>query len=426
MVDYVVCALTNLFRMYLIRRFIIAFLNRSRTDKWKEIVAFMGFYTINTALFWEFHTVWVNILSNLIGISIIVALYTKSVRTNIFVVSVIYFINASCDVVATLLFVNYQDGKPHNQLCFIMTVLLICISENLTEKVIATPQNAETVQSLPLILVPVCSISVICFLGYSKACGDFVRIVVSIGFLIINFLMLCLYDLLLRSVSQKYETDALKQKVQVYANQLNVILQSEEKIKILKHDMKHHMNELKLLANRQHVEGIQEYIDHIESFVENPDEICSSGNIEIDSVLNYMLQRAKNELNTVDINVMLPEGIKHSFDINVLLGNLLENAIEAARQTERKYMGVDIALKRDVLKIKIENSFLSENIIHGEDKRIPFLTTKHSKELHGIGLTSVRQIVEKHNGVMEILSDNDVFCVNLVMYMSRYENNTWN
>ena len=417
MVDFVICALTNFFRMYLIHRFIAVFLSKSQIDKKKEIAVFLCFYIINTAMFWEFRTVWINVLSNLIGISAIVRLYTKSVRTNIFVTFTIYIINCACDVVATLMFVNYQDGEPHSQVCFVITVLLICISEILVEKVVSNRNNVEIVQNFSLLLVPICSVTVICILVYSNTCEAFGRIVVSVGLLIINFLMLYLYDLLLCSVLQKYETEALKQKVQIYANQLNVILQSEEKIKILRHDMKHHMNELKLLANKHHVEDIQEYIDHMESFIENPGDIISSGNMEIDSVLNYMLQKAKKELDTVTINVVLPEEIKHSFDINVLLGNLLENAIEAAKQTEQKYMGVDITLMKGVVKIKIENSCLSGNIVKGKSKNIGFLTTKHTKELHGIGLTSVRKIVETHKGVMEIISDNNLFCVNLVMYL---------
>lgn len=55
---------------------------------------------------------------------------------------------------------------------------------------------------------------------------------------------------------------------------------------------------------------------------------------------------------------MLPERMQHNPDVNMLLGNLLENAIETAVQTQQKYLKVDIALKRGVLKIGIENSFL--------------------------------------------------------------------
>lgn len=424
MVDFIICALANLFRMYLIRRFIVIFLGKLRIDKKKEIIAFLCFYVVNTALFWQFHTAWINILSNLIGISVIARLYTKSAKTNIFVTSTIYFINCACDIVATLMFVNYQEGDLHSQISFVLTVFFICMSEILAEKVVSNRNNPETVQNFSLLLVPVCSIAVICILIYSNACKNFGMIVISISFLIMNFLMLYLYDLLLHSISQKYETEVLKQKVQIYANQLDIILQSEEKIRILSHDMKHHMNELKILGNKHNVKEIEEYIDDMEISIENPNEIIFSGNIEIDSVLNYMLNKAKKELTTVTINVVLPEKIQHFFDINILLGNLLENAIEAAKQTEQKYLDVYITLKKGILKIKIENSFLPENLVYIKNKNGQkiFLTTKSTKESHGIGLKSVKEIVEKHNGIMEIASEDNIFCVSLIMYMLKFEN----
>ena len=187
--------------------------------------------------------------------------------------------------------------------------------------------------------------------------------------------------------------------------------------------MKHHLNELMLLANKHEVSEIQNYLDQMKLFVQNPDELIASGNMEIDSVLNYMLQKAKRELKTVTIKVALPEKVSHSFDVNVLLGNLLENAIEAARETDNKYLSVCVTLKKGVLRIKIENSFLASRLIRkNEQGKIPvLLTSKPSADQHGIGLGNVKKIVEKHNGTMEITTQNNIFCVNLILYMAEME-----
>ena len=218
----------------------------------------------------------------------------------------------------------------------------------------------------------------------------------SIGLLIANFLMLYLYNLLLHSISQQYEMEMLKTQLQVYANQLNVVLRGEEKIKALRHDIKHHLNELMLLANKHDVAEIQKYIDEMSSFLRNPNEIVASGNLEIDSILNFMLQKAEKELKTVDVKVMLPERVRHSFDINVILGNLLENAIEAAGKTENKYLSVHIKLKRGILKVKIENSFESCILCEEQNRKDTILkTTRPFTEQHGIGLKNVKKIVEK-------------------------------
>lgn len=423
MLDFVICASTNLFRMYLIDRFIITFLGRLKENRIKELLVYACFYIVNTALFWEFHTVWINVLCNLAGIGIIVWMHSKSVKTILFVTCSVYLINMGCDVVSMFPFVSYEDGKVSDQIYAVLTVFLIYVCELITEKIVTDHKREEIPPNLSLMFIPACSIAVILLLINSNTCTDKDIAIVCIGMLVVNFLMLYLYNLLLQSVSQKYETEMLKSQVQIYANQLDVILQSEEKIKALRHDMKHHMNELMLMANRHGIGEIQEYIGHMEDFIRNPNEIVDSGNLEIDSVLNYMLQKAEEELKDVAVNVMLPEKIKHSFDINVLLGNLLENAIDAARQTEKKYLSVDITLKKGVLKIKIANSFLAENIVKERRQGTGrgFLTTKKEKEQHGIGLKNVGKIVEMYDGTMEVTPQNELFCVNMILYMSKTE-----
>ena len=419
MLDVIMCAATNLFRMYIIYRFVSIFLGDQKINKKVEFVAYIFFYTVNTSLFLTFHTAWINISCNLICISIIVFLYTKSIKTIIFVTSSIYVLMMGCDIAATMLFVDYQDGEAHSQVCAVIAVFFIFICEILAEKIVNIKRNTEMTHKFPLIFVPVSSILVIWILIYSNSCRDLGIVIVSMGMLIINFLMLYLYNMLLRSITQKYETELLQQQVQIYSHQLEVITQSEEKVKALRHDMKHHMNEIKLLANKYDVIEIQKYIDHMEAFIQNQNEIVASGNIEIDSVLNYMLRRAREELKIVTSKIVLPEDIKHYFDINILIGNLLENAIEAARQTEDQYLYISMMLRKGVLKIKVENSFSGADRIamELEDDKVIWKTTKKEKGQHGIGLKNVRKIVELYDGIMETKVHKNIFCVNLVLYM---------
>lgn len=423
MLDFMICALTNLFRIFLIGRCASIFLGVD-VDKKKKHIVYGCFFVINTVLFWEFHTVWINMICNLMGIGAIVWLYTKSVRTNLFITGTIYLVNCGCDVAATSLFVNYRDEGAYNQIYAVISFFLIFMCELVIEKIITIHKDAEDAQNISLVLMPICSIIVITLLVYTDTCTDIGLTIVSIGLLIANFLMLYLYNLLLHSISQQYEMEMLKTQLQAYANQLNVVLRGEEKIKALRHDIKHHLSELMLLANKHDVAEIQKYIDEMNSFLKNPNEIVSSGNLEIDSVLNFMLQKAEKELKTVDIKVMLPEKVRHSFDINVMLGNLLENAIKAAGKTENKYLSVHIKLKRGILKVKIENSFESSYILRKEQNRKDTIlkTTKPFTKQHGIGLKNVKKIVEKYNGTMAVTAQKGIFCVNLLLYMARMEN----
>lgn len=433
---------------------------------WKEILAYGGLFLLNTALSLAFHQTWLNICINLAGIGLIVSLYVKSLKTNLFITFSIYVVHMGCDVITSFLLGNMNQWDI-NPVSSVTTVLMIFICELLMERMVngrkstdadkrkvfaAKEQETEgyadmDFSQLPyeltpqaagvLILVPFSSIVAVWILVSLIDPWDN-RIAVIIGcfsLLVLNFLVFCLYDILRKAFSQQYENGILRQKVLVYANQMNIILQNENRVKALRHDMKHHMNEIKLLAIKNEDTLIQEYIDSMEEFIQNPREIVSSGNTEIDSVVNYMLFRAKEELKEVTIDMQLPEAVSHSFDINIILGNLLENAIEAARETEEKFLNVGIGLRQGVLRIEVENSFArpllaaktpvcagsgQEKVFYqstdsGQCSR--FLTTKRDRKMHGLGLDSVRKIVEKHNGIMEAYSEGKYFFVKLILYM---------
>ena len=164
MFDFIVCAASNLFRMYLINKFVVTFLGRLEKNKIKEYFAYICFYIANTALFWEFRTVWINVLCNLVGIAIIVWLHTKSAKTILFVTCSIYLINAGCDAVGTGLFINYKDGEVYKQVYAALAVFLIFVCELIAERIITSRRSMETSPNFSLIFVPLCSVVVICLL----------------------------------------------------------------------------------------------------------------------------------------------------------------------------------------------------------------------------------------------------------------------
>jgi sensor histidine kinase regulating citrate/malate metabolism len=138
----------------------------------------------------------------------------------------------------------------------------------------------------------------------------------------------------------------------------------------------------------------------------------------MDSILNFMLQKAKEKGFIVNAKVQMPHSISHSFDINVILGNLLENAIEAGEQTEEKILNVQIRMKQGVLHIEVENSYLGPQSLNMNNKcgRKNYLTTKLDKTKHGIGLGSVRRIVAENNGSIEVIPGEKFFKTKIILY----------
>lgn len=212
------------------------------------------------------------------------------------------------------------------------------------------------------------------------------------------------------------ESENVKRQLAGYTNQMDVIKNSEEKISRLRHDLKHHLNELMLLAERDEAAKIKEYIKHMDDFMTYSKEYVSSGNTDIDSLLNLMLDIAKKELDNVSCRVSIPKEIAMDpFDLNVMLGNLLDNAILAAKQTNEKYLKVRISYKTGMLLIHIENSYAGD--LRKEGNR--YISTKDDDAAaHGLGMENVRAVVEKYDGDLEIRDENQVFQVRAVLYVS--------
>lgn len=420
MTDLIICVATNLFRIYLISRFVHIFLEDGERDNCcgrMRLLVYGMFFIVNTTAYLIFHTVWINIACNLVGIGFIVLTYTRSIKMILFVTCSVYMINMGCDTISVLLFVNYEDGLGFSQIYEVITVLLIFFCELITERIVEVRRNVQGVGNISLGLVPLSSIGMFCMLIYTKSSEETGLVIISVGLVVVNFFSFYLYNILSVALFRQYENEVLRQKMRGYANQLDVMLQGEEKVRALRHDMKHHMNELKILAAKGEDRAIENYIDDMEEFITNPNEIVSSGNFEIDSVMNYLIRRAKEELHTVNVNVQLPESVSHFFDINVILGNLLENSIEAARQTEEKRLDMNIEMQQGILKIRIENSYNGKIVFDRERGYQELLSTKKVRGLHGIGLRHVRRMVEKYDGIMEIYPDSSLFRVVLILYM---------
>ncbi|MDD3360912.1 MAG: ATP-binding protein [Hespellia sp.] len=205
-----------------------------------------------------------------------------------------------------------------------------------------------------------------------------------------------------------------EKQVRQYSNQLDIMMQTENKIRALQHDMKHHLIELLSLARESNNNlNIEEYILNMKEFISNHREYTHSGNKDVDSVLNYMIQQAEQKLKKVEYKISIPEELDmRSFDLNMILGNLLENAIEAAVNSTEKELSITIDYKKGILFLEVWNSYNGKII----KRNGHYMTTKENIASHGIGLENVKKVVENHNGTMDVLYDKNTFDIKIMLY----------
>ena len=113
--------------------------------------------------------------------------------------------------------------------------------------------------------------------------------------------------------------------------------------------------------------------------------------------------------------IAVPQDLElHSYQVNAVLGNLLENAVYAAEQSQEKYLKIRIKSNRNLLYLSIQNSYAGT--IQTKGKR--FISTKPNPEGHGIGLESVKKILDEEHGTLDMKWDGKRFYTEVMMYLS--------
>ena len=181
----------------------------------------------------------------------------------------------------------------------------------------------------------------------------------------------------------------------------------------IRHDFRQHILLINELAQSGDIEKLKEYIYPIVETVNRTHKtICK--NHAVDVIAGHYIEIAKSqgvEVNwSVDVGETLP--IEEA-DMCAVLGNLVENAVQAAAQLEGddRLVNVRIGLQSPkTIVISIYNAYRGTIIL---DKNGMPVTDKKG---HGVGLRSVKNIVDKYSGSMVIETHSRLFNVSILMY----------
>lgn len=180
-----------------------------------------------------------------------------------------------------------------------------------------------------------------------------------------------------------------------------------------KHDIRHHISVMRNLLQKAEYDQLQNYLNSYQKSVPDDSTFTFCDNRTINILLMFFAQQAKNNRIDFVVNAAIPENIIiPATDISVLLGNLLENAMDACTSLpeEKRYILIKMRSDSASLFFTIDNSY---DGISRRDKHGNYLTTK--KTGSGLGLVSVRNIVKQHGGRMTIQEQNNVFCVSIML-----------
>lgn len=187
-----------------------------------------------------------------------------------------------------------------------------------------------------------------------------------------------------------------------------------EKNRQLSHDLKHHMLVLRHYRMERNYEGIDQYVDEIEqSFFEIKRRVWT-GNQIADMLLEQKRIHAEQEGITFTVQaVPIADWMFDDKETCSLLGNLLDNAIEACERMDSnadRWISIKIENQKQLLFIKMENSVNEAPVM----KKGRPISIKQDKTRHGYGLKNVERIVNKYEGTVTYLSKGRAFQVKLL------------
>jgi two-component system sensor histidine kinase AgrC len=414
--------ITSAFGTYIIYRYMKIFFDSNESDRIIEISSYVLYYFAIGYIFIKYNSPMLNVFANLVMFFLLTFNYQASCKRRLIATTSIYMILLTIEsVVAMGMKVFNIDILSQDADLILLTglvaikilsyIVMLFLSNF---KMVKNDVKVSSLHWVSIFVIPVGTLMLSLQLIINVHEDNITGIIISIVILfVINIFVFYLYDVLMKSYNEKMEKALLIEQSTAYAKQLEIINQSQENLKVFRHDIKNHVLSLKTLIENNHREEALSYLDGIFACIDNSVEFSKSGNPGIDSILNYKLNQAAALNIKTDISINVPERLNiRPFDLSVILGNLLDNAIEAARCCEEKLIKISAELDRNVLYINVSNTF--NNKIKYDGKKL--ITTKTDKEKHGMGLISVQQSLEKYNGAMEIHHKDNMFYVDILIY----------
>lgn len=167
------------------------------------------------------------------------------------------------------------------------------------------------------------------------------------------------------------------------------------------HDFHNHIGILRQMLSRHNYDGALQYLDELQEPIKEITDTVWTGDETVDYLINSKTAAAASSQIQMRVQVEFPRRTNiRSADLCAIIGNLLDNGLEAARKvpdSRQRFLSLTIRRINQMLIIKVENSFA--DALRQENGRLK--TTKREQGLHGWGLKSAQTAAEKYDGMIQ-------------------------
>jgi len=418
----------QIFELSLFYMFMNAFLNID--DKNKKYIYILGTMAVIIFTFSKTYDAFNSLIvsANLFNVFVYLFIlfvfslpYSGKINTKIFITIVFVLFSYVMEMLASYI-VCILSHETIVQMTYGTMILAISASSIMKLVVInilaSTKKRKTDVADSPInivmLMIPIVSVAILfsiskIFIQISNLKISYV-IVILLGIIYINLVMFYLFNYMNKLSVERMNVTLFNQEVKSNQELYQKILEGQSELRNIKHDLKNRLSGIYSLLQNDNYEKSLSEINNIIDNVDDVSEIQYSNNILVNSILNYKIDSDKTKGIKITTDINLPNEINiESGDLGVLIGNLLDNAIEACQHIkDSAFININCIMRINVFIFTIENSCNSEEFLQ---KSISF-----DRINHGRGIKNVKKLVEKYKGNLQINEEiEDIFKVEVTV-----------
>ena len=245
----------------------------------------------------------------------------------------------------------------------------------------------------------------------------------------IGLVSLAMYPVAVFALYHLYWWTSVRLNETAELKQENTVLSMEQKryeelrlymdeTRTLRHDFRQHMRVITELAAEEKYDKLKAYVNQFSDIVKKGySPFCA--NMAVDAVASHYSTLAESQNIKIEWNLNLPRELPlPEMDFCAMLGNLLENALNATAKVAEERRRIDVVcsmITDTMLGLSVDNPYTGK--IRFNKDRLPV-----SREPgHGIGMPSIASTVQRYNGTLDIKTKDGIFSVSIMLYLKNKE-----
>ena len=426
----IVYLFANAFCIEIIRRSMNVFFDEICCRKSVCIFFYFLYFSVTSSTYLIFDMPVICLSANLITITLIAFQYKGSIKKKILSSAFTYLCLFLSELVVGAItsyysFPVFSEAEYHNVIG-LMTAKLLCFMMVLSAgnfKFVKNDISVSNFEWIASISIPMGTIVLEIILIYSNSPSKWSIFISVIIIFILNIFVFYLYDKISENYQQKLRNTIIENEKMIYYNQCTTIMKSEQELRQFRHDINNQLEMMQILIEKRNMDELDKHIKNLIAERKKAEPICRTENMVIDGILNYKLGILQHSGVQIKTELEVPKQIfMDTVDMTLLLGNLLDNMIEAFNfPNENKVCSVHMKYSKNRFILRLANTYKNEILY--ENGRI--VSSKSNPQEHGFGLRSVQNVVDKYDGYMDIQYENNIFAVNIILILPLNHNNEY-